>query len=79
MRKFSILGIIVWFAFTASAQWRNTTNLFADSLHMPVSFISGEQLNPITIQSFPDSGYFVKARLSMQHRLAKPMYCLHLS
>jgi hypothetical protein len=42
-----------------SAQWSNTTNLFYDSLHMPVCTNIGEQENAINLRSYPDSGYFV--------------------
>ncbi|HEY5368343.1 MAG TPA: T9SS type A sorting domain-containing protein [Hanamia sp.] len=42
-----------------SAQWSNTSNQFYDSLHTPVCTATGEQLKPIVVKSYPDSGYFV--------------------
>lgn len=44
---------------TASAQWSNTTNLFYDSLHTPVSTALKTQQHPIVVKSYPDSGYFI--------------------
>jgi len=43
----------------ASAQWSNTTNLFYDSLHMPVCNAVKAQVYSLTVRSYPDSGYFV--------------------
>ena len=56
MKKIFTL-ILICFAFNASAQWSNTTNYFADSLHMSVSLAVQKQLSPVAIQSFPDSGF----------------------
>lgn len=47
------------FTLSLSAQWSTTNNLFADSLHMPVSAASQSQNVPIVVRSYPDSGYFV--------------------
>ena len=58
MKKFITLILIIN-GFAASAQWSNTTNLFYDSLHMPVSTALKTQAAPIVLQSYPDSGYFV--------------------
>ncbi len=41
------------------AQWSNTTNTFTDDLHMPICTSTGDQTNPMVIESFPDGGYFV--------------------
>lgn len=41
------------------AQWSTTNNLFADSLHMPVSTAAKIQNSPLVVRSYPDSGYFV--------------------
>jgi Secretion system C-terminal sorting domain len=41
------------------AQWSNITNQFYDSLHIPVSILSGTQNNSIVIKSYPDSGYII--------------------
>ena len=52
---------------TASAQWSNTNNLFADSLHMPVCTATQTQTYPLLIRSYPDSGYifiWIDARTS---------------
>ncbi|HEY0039454.1 MAG TPA: hypothetical protein VGB71_02270, partial [Flavisolibacter sp.] len=54
---FTILFSII--CLFASSQWSNTTNLFTDSLHMPVCTEPGVQEKPIVLQSFPDGGYFI--------------------
>ena len=41
------------------AQWSNQTNLFTDSNHMPVSTATDDQLNSLSIRSYPDSGYII--------------------
>ncbi len=43
----------------AFGQWSNTTNLFYDSLHIPVCTAAKTQSAPLVVQSYPDSGYFV--------------------
>src|SRR5450432_489973 len=55
---FTLLFVLIN-AFMVSAQWSNTSNLFYDSLDMPVSVSTNEQLHSIVIKSYPDSGYFV--------------------
>jgi hypothetical protein len=59
MKSIFTLLLVVTNVFIASAQWSNTSNLFYDSLHMPVCTNIGEQENAINIRSYPDSGYFV--------------------
>lgn len=44
---------------TGNAQWSNTTNLFLDSLDMPVVQMVNDQKNPLVFKSEPDGGYFV--------------------
>lgn len=46
-------------ALSVFAQWSTTDNLFADSLHMPVSMAARIQSAPLVVRSYPDSGYFV--------------------
>ena len=56
----SILTItLIIIAQVAIAQWSNTANNFADTLHMPVSVVTGSQRNPLVLTSYPDGGYFV--------------------
>lgn len=57
--KFIFTLFILALAYSASAQWSNTTNDFYDSLHMSVCTATGQQQNPIVVKSFPDNGYFV--------------------
>jgi Secretion system C-terminal sorting domain len=59
MRAIFTLAIVLFSAYAASAQWSNTTNFFADSLHMPVSTAPGVQNHSVSIRSYPDSGYIV--------------------
>jgi len=59
MKSISILTIAVLNVLAAAAQWSNTTNLFKDSLHMPVSQAAREQSKSMSIKSYPDSGYIV--------------------
>jgi len=59
MKAIFTLLLVVTSVFIASAQWSNTSNLFYDSLHMPVCTNIGEQENAINIRSYPDSGFFV--------------------
>lgn len=56
-KTFFLLNIMV--ALNAAAQWSNTTNLFSDSMHMPVTTSTAQQQYPIVLQSYPDGGYFV--------------------
>ena len=56
----SILTItLIIIAQVAIAQWSNTANDFADTLHMPVSVVTGSQRKPLVLTSYPDGGYFV--------------------
>lgn len=50
---------LFFIATSAAAQWSNTTNLFADSLHMQVTSATRNQGAPLIVRSYPDSGYFV--------------------
>jgi hypothetical protein len=58
MKKFLIVGLLLVYM-QATAQWSNTTNQFYDSLHTPVSLVTGDEQNPLVLKSYPDSGYFV--------------------
>ncbi len=58
MKKITTL-LLILIALTASAQWSNQSNLFTDSLHMPVCTAAQAQLNPIMLRSYPDGGYFL--------------------
>ena len=57
--KIILVLVLSLAAYTASAQWSNTSNTFTDSLHMPVALAAASQRNSIVINSFPDGGYFV--------------------
>ncbi|HVZ98155.1 MAG TPA: T9SS type A sorting domain-containing protein [Chitinophagaceae bacterium] len=59
MKQVIILLLFGMLTITAQAQWSNTTNLFADSLHTPVCNALKDQNVPIIVRSYPDSGYFV--------------------
>src|ERR1700712_2282381 len=59
MKLFFTLLFVLTNILIASAQWSNTTNVFTDSLHMPVCTASNEQIHPMVIQSYPDKGYFI--------------------
>ncbi|HMH22279.1 MAG TPA: T9SS type A sorting domain-containing protein [Puia sp.] len=59
MKRISILFIAFINVSIAAAQWSNTTNVFADSLHMPVCTATGEQNKSMSLRSYPDSGYIV--------------------
>jgi len=59
MKGISTLLTALISVLTASAQWSNTTNVFADSLHMPVSTATGDQSKSMGFRSYPDSGYIV--------------------
>ena len=52
---------IIWVmaANAATAQWSNTTNMFEDSLHMPVITAALVQKNVIVLNSYPDNGFIV--------------------
>ncbi len=58
MKRFLTIAILL-FAQAAAAQWSNTTNNFVDSLHMPVTAVTGSQRNPLVLTSYPDGGYYV--------------------
>ncbi len=51
--------LLLLMALGATAQWSNTSNQFFDSLHMAVTQTTADQSNPLVVQSYPDSGYFV--------------------
>lgn len=57
--KFVFTLSLLMIGLSLSAQWSNTGNLFADSLHMAVSTADKSQSAPLVIRSYPDSGYFV--------------------
>jgi hypothetical protein len=57
--KAFILAVILLSSTAAQAQWSNTDNNFADSLHMPVAVAARDQLKPIVINSSSDGAYFV--------------------
>ena len=57
--KIFTFSFLLFIVSTVSAQWSNTTNLFYDSLHMPVSAAPSTQNLPLVVRSYPDSGYFV--------------------
>ncbi|MDQ6756613.1 MAG: T9SS type A sorting domain-containing protein [Bacteroidota bacterium] len=57
--KTIIICFLLITGFAACAQWSNTTNLFYDSLHTPVSTATKTQQHPIVVQSYPDGGYFI--------------------
>ncbi len=58
--KYLFLLLSICFLYTnVHAQWSNTTNYFADSLHMPVCTEVQTQQHPLTIRSYPDGGYIV--------------------
>lgn len=54
---FTILFLIT--ALIVNAQWSNTNNQFADSLHMPVCKAANDQGQSLVIKSYPDSGYII--------------------
>ncbi len=58
--KFKILLILLsMYCLAADAQWSDKTNLFNDSLKMPVCTATNSQYDPIVVRSYPDKGYFV--------------------
>ena len=59
MKKCCTLFALLFTVLLSQAQWSNTTNQFYDSLHMPVSLAIKDQLHPVVVKSYPDSGYFV--------------------
>ena len=59
MKSFFTLLLLFAGVLCASAQWSNTTNVFTDSVHMPVCAQPGAQTNSMVISSQPDNGYFV--------------------
>lgn len=59
MKRIFTFVFLLLIAFFSRAQWSNTTNQFYDSLHMPVTRATGEQVHSIVVKSYPDSGYFV--------------------
>ncbi len=59
MKNIFIPAIICFASVQLNAQWSNTSNLFTDSLHMPVCAAAGTQENTVSVNSYPDGGYFV--------------------
>ncbi len=59
MKLFFTLIFILTGTCASFGQWSNTTNNFTDDFHMPVCTTTGDQTNPMVIESFPDGGYFV--------------------
>jgi hypothetical protein len=57
MKLFTLM--LLFAASTATAQWSDTKNFFADSLHMNVCNAAKNQDASIIVRSYPDSGYFV--------------------
>jgi hypothetical protein len=53
----AIFGVLA--SYVAPAQWSNTTNMFEDSLHMPVVTAALVQKNVIVLNSYPDNGFIV--------------------
>jgi len=58
MKKILTITFLV-IAQIATAQWSNTANNFADTLHTPVAVVAGTQKSPLVLTSYPDGGYFV--------------------
>jgi hypothetical protein len=56
-RIFTLLFSLL--ALQATAQFRDTTNLFEDTMHTSVAVVAYGQRNPIVMTSYPDDGYFV--------------------
>jgi len=59
MKKLTCLILLLTTAYSTTAQWSNTTNLFYDSLHMAVATPLLVQKNVIIVNSYPDNGFFV--------------------
>ena len=57
--KYRFLILTLFIAETSFTQWSDKTNLFKDSLHMPVITAGNTQQYPMIINSYPDSGYIV--------------------
>ncbi len=57
--KCKLTLLLLLFFVMAEAQWSNTTNQFYDSLHSFVCKAPQDQINSISLKSYPDSGYIV--------------------